>query len=459
MFVGREDEIKQLLYYLESKSQENIVIYGRRRIGKSYLIKETLKRYGKSFIFYQAKETTLEDNIISISKIISEHYNLGDVSFNSIEAIFEFIFLKDDGVVFVIDEYPYLRELFEGLDSVIQKIIDTYKNKSQVKIVLLGSYIDVMSKLSKVDNPLYGRISLMMFVSKMNYYDASSFYPNVDLETKVKYYSVFDGVPYYNSLIKQEDSFEENIKRIIIDQNSQLGDFIEITLSKELRKINGANAVFSIIANGANKFNDILKRLSGFSSSSLSAILNNLINMDLLKKVTPINEPSNSKRTYYEINDNYIEFYYRYIFRNNSSRIILKSEDFYNELIKEDFNTQYVPKKFEKIAYEYLIKENKAGNITPPLLNIGKYWYDNPIEKINGEFDLVTQDKSGFIVYEVKYKNTKIDIKVVDRLIEQLKKCNVKYYNVGFFSKSGFDFENENNYYLITLQNIYDKSN
>lgn len=454
MFVGREKEIKQLLSYLNRNSQENIVIYGRRRIGKSYLIKEVLKRYNKPFIFYQAKETTEEDNIISLSKLVAIHYNLGNIVFNSFEAILEFVFSKDDGLVFAIDEYPYLREVSVGLDSVIQKVIDKYKNKSSLKLILLGSYIDIMSKLNEVDNPLYGRI-FMMFITKMDYYDASLFYPNVDLETKVKYYSVFDGIPYYNSLIKAEESFEENIKRIIIDQNSQLGDFMEVTLSKELRKINGANSVFSIIASGVSKFNDILSRLQGFSSPSLSSILNNLIKMNLIKKVTPINEPDNSRRTYYEINDNFIDFYYRYIFKNNSSRAILNSSDFYNEIIKEDFNENFVPKKFEKIAFEYLIRENKAGNIKPPFLKIGKYWYDNPIEKVNGEFDVVTKDKDGFIVFEVKYTNKKVDSKVIEKLVKQLDKCNVKYYKLGFFSKSDFAIKDKEQYYLKSLEDMY----
>lgn len=456
MFVGREEEIKQILTYLNKDTQENIVIYGRRRIGKSYLIKETLSRISKPYIFYQAKETSIEDNILSLSEIIAKQYNLGSITFNSFESVLEFLFSKKEDLVFVIDEYPYLRDLSKGLDSVLQKMIDTYKDISPLKIVLLGSYIDVMSGLNEADNPLFGRISRMIFVGKMDYYDASLFYPSVDLETKVKYYSVFDGVPYYNSLINEQESFAENIKRIIIDSNSPLNGFIEFTLSKELRKINGANAIFSAIASGKEKFSDILTSLdSSMTSSRLSGVLNNLIGMDLITKVTPINELGKSKRTYYVINDNFIEFYYRYIYKNLSAKMILSSDDFYDELIKEDFDTQYVPRKFEKIAYEYLIKENKKGNIKPPLYKIGKYWYDNPKEKINGEFDVVSKDNNGYIVYEAKYTKNKVDEQVLLRLKEQLKKCGVKYYKLGFFSKAGFNLKNSEEYYLKTLEDVY----
>ena len=232
MFIGRKEEITDLLNLLNTDKQENIVIYGRRRIGKSELIKETLKQFGKQYIFYQAKETTLNDNIASLSNIITKHFNLGELTFNSLEDLFTFVFKND--AVLVIDEYPYLTALEKGLDSILQAVIDEYKNTSKTKLVLLGSYIDVMKRLNEADNPLFGRISRMMFISEMNYQDASLFYPNVDLETKVKYYSVFGGVPYYNSLIDETKTFKENVVELIIKSNSVLGDFVEMVLSKEI---------------------------------------------------------------------------------------------------------------------------------------------------------------------------------------------------------------------------------
>lgn len=456
MFVGRKEEIKDLMDILNSNKQENIVIYGRRRIGKSELIKETLKRLNKPYIFYQAKETTINDNVSSLSKIITSYFNLKELSFNSLEDIFNFIFKRSEEIILVIDEYSYLTTLENGLDSILQSVIDQNKYTSLTKLVLLGSYIDIMKRLNESDNPLFGRISSMMFITEMNYRDASLFYPNVDLETKVKYYSVFGGVPYYNSLIDETKSFEENIMNLIIKSNSSLGDFVEMILSKELRKLNNANAVFLAIASGKTKFNDILNSLGNqVSSAALTYVLNDLIKMNLINKTTPINESRDSRRTYYEINDNYIDFYYKYIYRYSSTRSILSPINFYQEIIEQDFNEKFVPKKFEKLAKEYLIAENKKGNIKPLLIEIGKYWYDNPKEKINGEFDLVTKDKNGFVVYEVKYTNKKIVESNIKKLKHQLKICNVNYYNIGFVSKAGFDLDNQKSYNLINLEDLY----
>ncbi|MDY0339492.1 MAG: ATP-binding protein [Acholeplasmataceae bacterium] len=456
MFIGRKEEIKQLIKFLNSDRQENIVIYGRRRIGKSELIKEVLNQINKPFIFYQAKETTLEDNVDSLGKLITAHFKLGLLKFTSLESIFDFIFSQGNDIILVIDEYPYLTALEKGLDSILQSCIDLNKNKSTLKLVLLGSYIDIMSKLNELDNPLYGRISSMMFIGEMNYQDASLFYSNVELDTKVKYYSVFGGVPYYNSLIDSNKSFKDNMIDLIIRNNSQLGDFIEMTLSKELRKLNNANMVFTAIAGGKTKFNDILSIFSTtMSSAALTYVLNDLIKMDLIHKQIPMNEPINSRKTYYEIKDNFIDFYYRYIYKFASSKNVLSPSDFYDEVIKEDFESKYVPKKFEKIAKEYLIIQNKQGLIKPVLLDLGKVWFDNPREKTNGEFDLVSKDKQGYIIYEVKYTDKSIKEDVLNKLKYQIDLSKLEYYKIGLISKNGLNIQNPENYYLKTLKDLY----
>lgn len=455
MFYGRKEELVDLSAYLNSDKQENIIIYGRRRIGKSELIKETIKMIDKKFIYYQAKQTTIIDNLRSLSKIVSETFKLGSVFFDSFETLFNFIF-KQEEIIFILDEYPYLRDLEEGLDSILQKVIDENGRNSTTKLVLLGSYIDVMANLNSLKNPLYGRITKMMFIKEMNYFDSSLFYADSSLETKMKYYSVFGGVPYYNKMIDQSKSFEENIKRLIISDNSPLADYIEIVLFQELRKINNANSVFLTIARGINKFNDILSfQDKDFTSAQLSNILNILIKMDLIKKTIPINEKQNSRKTYYNINDNFVDFFYRYIYRYKTERNIMNHDDFYEQFIKDDFLNYFIPLKFEKLAEEFLVIKNKQKNFNPPLEKIGKYWYNDPINKINGEFDLVSLDKLGYIVFEAKYTDKKIDDKVLNRLKHQLKVCNVNYYKLGFFSKTGFYLKDSEEYYLFTLEDIY----
>lgn len=128
---------------------------------------------------------------------------------------------------------------------------------------------------------------------------------------------------------------------------------------------------------------------------------------------------------------------------------------FYDNYIEEGFLNDFVPKAFEKIAKQYLIRKNMEGLIKPFIEDIGTYWYDNPKEKKNGQFDLVTKSKDGYIVYEVKFTNSKIDNKIVKEEISQIAETNLNPINFGFVSKSGFDISNDNNYILISLDVIY----
>src|SRR5690554_2596579 len=219
MFTGRSEEIEKLVNYLDNDKQKNIVIYGRHKIGKSELIKESLKRVEKPFIFFRATESTISENLNSLSKIVVKHYNLSHFSFNSFEQILDFIFKQKDEMILVINEYQYLSQLQKDLNSIIQRLIDKYQHDSKLKLVLMGSSIDIMSNLNKLNNPLNGRISLIMFIKEMNYLESSLFYEKVSLEDKVKYYSVFGGNPYYNSLINQDKTFKDNIVELIINKN------------------------------------------------------------------------------------------------------------------------------------------------------------------------------------------------------------------------------------------------
>ncbi len=149
-----------------------------------------------------------------------------------------------------------------------------------------------------------------------------------------------------------------------------------------------------------------------------------------------------------------MEFYGREEKQKNN--YILNNEMFYDKYINDDFLNVVVPKTFEKISMQYLIRKNKKGLIDPIIEDIGTYWYDNPKER-KGKFDLVTKSKDGYIVYEVKFTNSKIDNHIINEEILQVAKTNLNPINYGFISKSGFNITKDNNYILISLDDIYEE--
>lgn len=457
MFYGREAERKKLNTMFHSDGQKISLIYGRRRIGKSELIKQVLKGTDLKSIYYECKQTTEQNNVDSLSELIGEAFNFPKPAFENIENLLRFLFKSSEQkpLILVLDEYSYLRENVKGLDSILQSVIDSYKDTSKIKLIICGSYVDTMKALLAKQNPLYGRIDLTINLKPMDYYDSALFYSDFSDEDKVRLFSVFGGIPYYNRLIDAQKSVRENIIDLIASPGARLENEVSMYLNSEISKITNANEVFEALAKGFSRYKDLLNQSNVSSGPALVDILDKLIRMDVVAKEAPINDENNRKKSGYFISDNLSLFYYKYIFRNISRMNLMDSDIFYDKYIAADFETKYVPKIFESICRQYLIRKNRKGLMDEIFEKIGKYYYDDPIEKKNGEFDIVTLDDNGYIFYESKFRKDPITESMIQNEIRQVQQTGLKCYKYGFFSKNGFLCEQKEDRILIDLNELY----
>lgn len=457
MFYGREIERKKLCTMFQTDGQMISLIYGRRRIGKSELIKQVLKETEIKSIYYECKQTTEQNNVDSLAELISELFEFPKPAFENMEVLLQFLFQKaeKEQLILVLDEYPYLRENSKGLDSILQSVIDHYKDTSNMKLIVCGSYMDTMKALLEKQNPLYGRIDLTLNLKPMDYYESALFYSEFSDEDKVRLFSVFGGIPYYNRLIDSGKSVRDNIIDLIASPGARLENEVSMYLNSEISKITNANEVFEALAKGFSRYKDILNQSNVSSGPALIDILDKLMRMDVVAKEAPINAEKNKKKSGYFISDNLSLFYYKYIFRNMSRLNIMDSDVFYDRYISEDFETKYVPKSFERICKQYLIRKNRKGLMDEIFEKIGKYYYDDPAEKKNGEFDIVTQDDRGYIFYEAKFRKDPVTESIVQNEIRQVEQTGLKCYKYGFFSRGGFTCEKEENRILIELSELY----
>ena len=457
MFYGREIERKKLCTMFQADGQMISLIYGRRRIGKSELIKQVLKETEIKSIYYECKQTTEQNNVDSLAELIGELFDFPKPAFENMEVLLQFLFQKaeKEQLILVLDEYPYLRENSKGLDSILQSVIDHYKDTSNMKLIVCGSYVDTMKALLEKQNPLYGRIDLTLNLKPMDYYESALFYSEFSDEDKVRLFSVFGGIPYYNRLIDSGKSVRDNIIDLIASPGARLENEVSMYLNSEISKITNANEVFEALAKGFSRYKDILDQSNVSSGPALIDILDKLMRMDVVAKEAPINDENNKKKSGYFISDNLSLFYYKYIFRNMSRLNIMDSDVFYDRYISEDFETKYVPKSFERICKQYLIRKNRKGLMDEIFEKIGKYYYDNPVEKKNGEFDIVTQDDRGYIFYEAKFRKDPVTESIVQNEIRQVEQTGLKCYKYGFFSRGGFTCEKEENRILIELSELY----
>ncbi len=456
-FIGRKEYLSKLIKISNTNELSVVLIYGRRRVGKSELVKQMIRQSDIKSIYYECKQVAEASNVLCLSDIVSDILEMPKLGYNDIDSLLDFIFKisEKEKITLVLDEYPYLRESVKGLDSILQALIDKYRDTSKLKLVILGSYVEVMRSLLEHANPLYGRVDLTIDLKQMDYYESSLFYPAFSNEDKVRIYSVFGGIPYYNRLIDDSKSVKENIIELIASSGARLENEVSLYLNSEISKIVNANEVFEALAKGFSKYSDILSQSHVSSGPTLIDVLEKLMKMEVVEKTAPINDPNNKKKVGYQVSDNLSLFYYRYIFKYSSQLKIMDAEMFYKKYIEKDFEENYVPHQFESIVIQYLINMNKAGKINPVFEKIGKYYYDTPLEHKNGEFDVVTEDEKGYIFYEVKFKNSPITKSTIDEEISQVQSTGLKCYKYAFISKSGFKCPKRKNLRLITFDDMY----
>ena len=457
-FIGRKEFLNKLKKQVDTDEMSFSLIYGRRRVGKSELVKETLRCANEKSIYFECKQVAEESNVASLSAIVSDVMELPKLGYTDIESLLDYIFklAVNEKLILVLDEYPYLRESVKGLDSILQSLVDKYRESSKLKLIILGSYVEIMRSLLEHSNPLYGRVDLTIDLKQMDYYESALFYPEFSPEDKVRIYSVFGGIPYYNRLIDDKKSVRDNMIDLIASSGARLENEVSMYLSAEISKIINANEVFEALARGYSRYSDILSQSHVSSGPTLIDVLDKLIKMEVVVKTAPINDPNNKRKVGYQIADNLSLFYYRYIFKYLSQMKIMDSSVFFSKYIEKDFEENYVPHQFVEICKQYLIRENKAGNINPVFEKIGKYYYDNPKEHTNGEFDIVTEDELGFAFYEVKFRKAPVSKSMVEDEIAQVDATGLKCYKYVFFSRSGYEEMDFDNVVKIDIKALFD---
>lgn len=458
-FIGRTAELARLQTAFAKAGLNAVLVYGRRRVGKSELIKQALAKASATCVYYECKETSEADNVQSLAALVSEQFGLPPLSFGGVEGLLRYLFEQsyEHRLVIVLDEYPYLRKAVKGLDSVMQALLDHYRDEANLSLVICGSYVEVMRSLLEVENPLYGRIDVTIDLKPMDYFESALFYPSFSAEDKVRLYSVFGGIPYYNRLIDPALSVRENIIELISAPGARLENEVSMYLKSEISKIVNANEVFGALAQGYSRYKDVLDQSHVSSGPAMVDVLDKLMAMELVQKQAPINDPANRKKSAYRIIDGLSLFYYRYVFRYASQRTFLDPQVFYQRFVEEDFETNYVPHAFEDVCRQYLIRKNRAGELPELFDLIGRYWYDDPATKTNGEFDIVTHDPQGYVFYEAKFTGTPVTQRTIEEEKAQVRATGLDCYRYGFIARSGFaaGVEPDEQTALISIDELY----
>lgn len=437
MFIGRKKELEEIKNIL-GKDSGAVLVYGKRKVGKTTLLKEACKLSKDPFIYYECLKAPLEENVMGlIDCFVSSGIFPPGISFPSFIELFSYLSSLPGNYNVVIDEYPYLKKDGDGerIDSMFQKLID--QGLKNTRLFLSGSEISMMKDLLEEKNALYGRFSLVLPLRELDYLEASSFYPDKTPYEKIGFYSVFGGSPFVNAQIDPSLDLRGNIERLLLSHYSSVYSYSDNLLLSDLSNSFGAERVFSCLGNGKKKYGEIESSLRMKNNGLLSKRLSGLLSMELLRKTYPINKQDDQKKSFYEINDNLLRFYYAYVYRNKSHLEMLGASSFYESYIEPSL-IDFVSRRFEEIGRNYFSLKAKKGDLKG-VKAIGSYYYDDPVEKENGEFDIALERGSSYDVYEAKYLRHPLSRKIMDEEILKMKRIKgLKIGKIGFLSVNGF---------------------
>lgn len=449
MFLGREKELKMLQDYYQTKTFEFGVIHGRRRVGKTTLLKESIKN--KRALYLLAQQANAKTNLALFSKSYGEVFGVNHIQFASFHAFFETLFQQKDLIV-ILDEFSYLTQVDASVESVLQGLIDTYKDSTNIKFVISGSEIGMFENHFSVSRPLFNRQTFSFQLKECDYYESRLYYPNFSNEDKIRAYAVFGGVPYYLSQIDDTQSIKENIKRLITGENARFSNEVNMLLYTELRSVQEYQSVLQAIHSGSTKLSEIDSKSRIHNTSKTSKYIKRLIELEIIEKEFKFSENPNSKNHLFRIKNNFIAFYYQFVWKNQASRALMSDEDFYTMFIRDGLD-QYVSLRFEKIGEQYLIRNYKKRN-KEPLMNIGRYWYNDRKTHTDIELDICVKTKNAIHIYECKWTNSVVVERIMNDLIEKGAYIDASKY--GAFSKTGFDDEiRKQGYDLISLEDLF----
>lgn len=464
MFYCRERELNDLNKRYAKDNFECLVVYGRRRVGKTALINEFCK--GKPTVFFSALNASSQENLEALSKAIFEKNNPGAEYapvFNSFDAAFAEItrMAEKERLVFVIDEYPYLAKTNKSISSRLQHIIDHVWKDSNLFLILCGSSMSFMEyQVLGYESPLYGRRTGQYKIKALNYKEITAFNPTLDNEQQALVYGITGGIPHYINKLDVADDVDRALIDNLFNTSSYLYEEPENLLKQELREPAIYNSVITAIAGGASHSNEIATKV-GIEAPVCAKYLKVLLDLGIIKKETPITEKP-GKKTIYAIGDNFFRFWYRFVPTNASAISAGRAEQIYEPVIKKYFS-DYMGLVFEQMCRDYLWQNADRLPILPS--DIGQWWGNDPIEQKQIQIDIVGTPSEGreYIIGSCKYRNEPVGADELDLLKHYAKVFGKgKKYHYYIFSKSGFtkglrELGDKGEVMLITLDDMYNK--
>jgi AAA+ ATPase superfamily predicted ATPase len=446
MFVNRESEIQSLLERMTPNKAELVIVYGRRRIGKTELLR---KAFAKArAIYFVADLGADQDQRRRFSEVVHLSYPnplLQAEKPPGWDSLLRYIITlaEKDRIVLIVDEFPYLCSSDPALPSVLQRIWDEVGKDSKLYLILCGSLISFMEReVLGHKSPLYGRRTGQVLVHPLLSRTLKGFFPGYSPEQRITAYAILGGVPAYLVQFSDKVSIRQNIEKQILKRTAFLHDEVRFILMEELRDPKHYLSILQSVAFGNTRMNDIVQR-TGIERGPVSKYLSVLQDLRLIERETPVTEkhPEKSRRGIYRLSDNFFRFWFRFVLPFKS-RLVEGGERKVTEDEIFPHLDNFIGQVFDKICVEILQHLVEEKKIKLSYDRAGRWWNGNE------EIDLVAVGgHEPVFVAECKWSKKPIGIDILKELRRKASLISSedpgKSLHLGLFSRSGFTKEIE----------------
>ena len=406
IFIDRDQELSALEARYKAKKAEFIVVYGRRRVGKTELLKHFFA--DKPHVYYLCVKERDSVQLQKLSKRISEFLGETQPVIETWEDLFSYIAKKANGkrLVLVIDEFPYLVEKNKAIPSMFQLGWDEYLKDTDVFLMICGSSVSMMERLLGKKSPIYGRRTGQTEVLPMRVGDAFEFFPKYSLRQKIEAYAILGNIPQYLLEFNDKDDILTNVGSRFLDPGESLFKEPLFLLREELRD-SGTYLTLLTYCTRPVRLN-VLSSKTGIAMTKLPKYLNTLIDLRILSKHKRVTDKKPiTKRSYYVLTDNMFKFWFEFVYPNVSE---VEGGDKKKVLDKVKAGLDgYVGAAFEDICKQMLLLMKDIGAAPLEFSEVGRWWghIREDGERREVEFDIVTLGPSAkdLGVFECKWQD------------------------------------------------------
>ena len=469
-FLGRKTECESLEQMYRRNDFQMLVLYGRRRVGKTTLLNHFSE--GKDALFFTGIESKDEENLQEFGREVFLHFReeTPGVTFRSWGEILSFLTSclqrksSEKKELIIIDEYPYIAENAEELSSLLQREIDRAWSRMNVMLILCGSSITFMEEeVLGEKSPLYGRRTGQMDLQPFDYRASAEFVPGYRPEEKALVYGLTGGIPKYLAMFRDEIPVDQNIISLFFSPSGYFYEEPKNLLRQEFRDVSLYYAIVNVIASGSSQVREIAEK-TGFDTSKVVQALKKLESVRIIRKESPILNEKNKKLNQYLLRDGMFRFWFRFVSRGISLIERNYGESFYRSAVQPLLH-EYMGPVFEEICREYIMRKGAEGAFGSMLTRVGKWRGSDPFRKCPSDIDVVgisDLDKTA-VIGECKFRSMPIGKEEYEtlhdraRLIAPWRVTHYFLFSLGGFTSWVSEKADEDSVTgLIPIEKLYD---